>query len=340
MASFRLYLAVALTCLQIPNSMAMAMAACTANQVRLSLTHAPQEMAASWATGANSTPPAYAGVIKYGRTPSLLTMVTAVADSRNYTMCNESSPFLHYAIMSGLEDATLYYYTISEPRCGATAVFNFTSAPKIGAAAAYPFNVIAYGDMGVTNSQDTASFLTERTAAGMVQLVIHAGDISYADNRKCPTYDSIQDEYYNEVQPYLSLVPAMFSSGNHEGWPDGQFLAYRTRVAPTMPTQSSGAWGWYSFNYARIHFVAMDSDQGHAVGSPQHTFITSDLASVNRTQTPLVVLFNHYPTFCSNNFWCNDGSGHAQAFRAIYEPVRVCGVGAVGCGAAGKIVGM
>jgi hypothetical protein len=42
---------------------------------------------------------------------------------------------------------------------------------------------------------------------------------------------------------------------------------------------------------------------------------------VDRTATPIVFAFSHFPLLCSNNFWCNDGSGDAQRFRALYEPV-------------------
>lgn len=35
------------------------------------------------------------------------------------------------------------------------------------------------------------------------------------------------------------------------------FLAYRMRVAPTMPTAQSGSASpfWYSFNYGPVHFM-------------------------------------------------------------------------------------
>lgn len=78
---------------------------------------------------------------------------------------------------------------------------------------------------------------------------------------------------------------------------------------------------WYSFNVGRIHFVAFDIDQTHTSASPQYQFIAADLAAVDRSVTPIVFAFNHYPILCSNAFWCNDGSGNAQAFRALYEPL-------------------
>ena len=155
------------------------------------------------------------------------------------------------------------------------------------------------------------------------------GTQSYADNRgntdRDGGYENVQNTFWNEVSPYLSLVPGMFSSGNHEqfaGKGGVPFLAYRTRVAPTMPgTAASQSPFWHSFDYGRIHFLAFDIDQPWSNTSAQHAFITADLAAVDRAKTPLVFAYNHFPLLCSNKFWCYDGSGTAQAFRALYEPI-------------------
>ena len=50
--------------------------------------------------------------------------------------------------------------------------------------------------MGISNSRNTAAFLTDLAVAGSFDLVIHAGDISYADNRGATD----RDGGYNNVQ--------------------------------------------------------------------------------------------------------------------------------------------
>ena len=61
--------------------------------------------------------------------------------------------------------------------------------------------------------------LTELAGSGAIDLGVHAGDISYADNRGTSSrdggYENVQNTYWNEVSPYLSHVPGMYSSGNH-----------------------------------------------------------------------------------------------------------------------------
>lgn len=152
----------------------------------------------------------------------------------------------------------------------------------------------------------------------------------YADNRGCPKYDSVQDIYYNEISAYASHVPVQFSSGNHEAFgadANGGFLAYRERVAPTMPIANATETPfWYSFNAGPIHFLAFDIDHTWDEGSAQHAFIVADLKSVDRTLTPIVYAFQHFPLYCSNYFWCMDKStgkpaAETAAFRALYEPL-------------------
>lgn len=158
-------------------------------EIRLALTSARDgsAMLVSWATAANATPADYAGVVKYGASAAALSQTSAPAATRNYTLCELPSPFLHTATMTGLKAGATYFYSVVAPGCGATAPVQFTAPRVVGdKASAYPFTVFAYGDMGITHSQTTADFITARvgTAAGRPDVITHAGDISYADNRE------------------------------------------------------------------------------------------------------------------------------------------------------------
>jgi hypothetical protein len=173
---------------------------CGVDQVRLALTSAKDgsSMLVSWATFANATPAAYAGIVRFGSSPAALTKTSAVADSRNYTICSLPSPYLHAATLTGLKAGATYFYSIADAagRCGATAPTRFVAPRVVGdKATAWPLRVFAYGDMGVKNSEDTAAFISARVDAGTgPDVITHAGDIAYADDRGCPKYDSILDE--------------------------------------------------------------------------------------------------------------------------------------------------
>ena len=50
---------------------------------------------------------------------------------------------------------------------------------------------------------------------------------------------------------------------------------------------------WYSFDYGHIHVIQMSSEHDFAPGSVQYKWIEEDLASINRKETPWVILTAH-----------------------------------------------
>ncbi|MCH7870037.1 MAG: metallophosphoesterase, partial [Myxococcales bacterium] len=57
---------------------------------------------------------------------------------------------------------------------------------------------------------------------------------------------------------------------------------------------ASSTEAYYSFDYANIHFVVLDSaDSDRSVGGPQHNWLTADLANTN--QRWIIVYFHHPP---------------------------------------------
>ena len=93
---------------------------------------------------------------------------SALADSRSYSVCNAQSPFLHFATMTGLVAGQQYYYSIDGGKeCGVTPPKLFTAPKVVGAPAAqtYPFTMLAYADMGISNSEYTAAFIAQKVSA-------------------------------------------------------------------------------------------------------------------------------------------------------------------------------
>jgi hypothetical protein len=129
-------------------------------------------------------------------------------------------------------------------------------------------------------------------------------------------YDGVINQYFNEMMPMSAQTPYMLSSGNHEAILD--FLAYRTRVAPTMPIANATSTPfWYSYEVGPVHFTAFDYDQSWTEKSEQYSFVSSDLKAVDKTVTPWTIAYNHFPLICSNYFFCPS----AGPFRALYEPL-------------------
>ena len=182
-----------------------------------------------------------------------------------------------------------------------------------------------------------------------------AGDIAYADYwlkeeiqgflpnttiaEGFNVYESILNDFYDELTSVTAYKPYMVGPGNHEANCDnggttdtahnitynvsicmpGQtnFTGYRNHFR--MPSAESGGTGnfWYSFNHGLAHFVQVDTetDLGHGFIGPdepggtegensgpfnttldaQTYWLEKDLAAVNRSQTPWLIVAGHRP---------------------------------------------
>lgn len=236
---------------------------------------------------------------------------------------NYTSPLLHSAVLQGLDPRTMYFY-----RCGdlEKSVFspwrNFTTMPAKGDAGPLSFAVI--GDLGMTvDSKATLSHIAANPSLGMI---LHAGDLSYANG-----YASLWDEYGNMTEYLASARPWMVSAGNHEVeyMPNmgmngsALYAAYEARFKMSDTQAQRGPITWmdssykgccpsafqsvynygssfYSFDAGLSHIIFANPYTASDVDSEQYKFIERDLASLDRTITPFVFFINHSPWYNSN----------------------------------------
>lgn len=146
------------------------------------------------------------------------------------------------------------------------------------------------------------------------RVVLDIGDISYARG------SGVLWEYFMaSIDNAASSAPFMVGVGNHEeDWTHQSFkppgsaygqdslgecsVPYGHRFhmpsasgVPMPPSRHRNM--WYSFDFGPVHFVFMSSEHDFLVGSPQYSWIQADLAGVNRTQTPWLVLLSHRPFY-------------------------------------------
>ena len=69
------------------------------------------------------------------------------------------------------------------------------------------------------------------------------------------------------------------------------------RWGSAVPYENSSGKTWYSFDWGNVHVVMMDSEHDWQYGSNQHTWLDANLAAVNRTKTPWVVVTSHRPIY-------------------------------------------
>lgn len=189
------------------------------------------------------------------------------------------------------------------------------------------------GEVPALNTSKRIKAIAEDDGA---DFVVHFGDISYAVGALASW-----DEWLELIRPITegSALPWMASMGNHEyGWsnsdwtpgqilgtatdsggecgvpfityfPYAQQLPARGRRAPELSQAGICSGGncsaWYAFEYGSVHFTMICTEQDLAVGSPQWKWLQKDLASVNRSITPWLVVTGHRPIVVAST-WQGD----------------------------------
>ena len=156
--------------------------------------------------------------------------------------------------MLDLKPATTYYYqvgSVTDARWSEVHSFTtFTPGKEL--------HIAIVADMAYDSlSDDTVAQLTRLVDEGRLDVVVHSGDISYADG-----YMPHFDDFLNKVQPIASRVPYMTTPGNHEfGY---NFSAYKSRFfMPGMEGlagEGASDGMFYSWDYGDIHFAAMNTE--------------------------------------------------------------------------------
>ena len=88
-------------------------------------------------------------------------------------------------------------------------VYAFTTTP---ADPHWSPRIVIYGDMGVKNIH-ALSFVAEGAEMGLVDSVLHIGDIAYDMN---DNESRRGDLFFNMLQPLAATTPYMLAPGNHE----------------------------------------------------------------------------------------------------------------------------
>jgi len=152
---------------------------------------------------------------------------------------------VHTVELSGLAPNSTYHYRVGGDGEWSD-VASFTTAPQGNR----PVRIGAIADHGISSDAEAT---TQKMRAASLDLVIHAGDISYANDVGSGGVadQSLWDDYQNQIQPLAATVPHMYAPGNHEDEAYYEFDAYETRFY----TSGSNPF-WYSFSFEGIYFIS------------------------------------------------------------------------------------
>jgi hypothetical protein len=206
----------------------------------------------------------------------------------------------HEVPLTGLAPDTIYYYAIGTPSTtiAGDATFHFRTSPPTGTER--PLRVWVIGDSGTADANAAAvrDTYTAFTGSRPTDLWLMLGDNAYNDGLD----SEYQAAVFNTYPALLRTSVLWPAYGNH----DGSASDAATNTGPyydnfTLPKQgeaggvASGTEAYYSFDYANIHFVCLESfETDRSPTGPMLTWLQRDLAA--NTQ-PWVIAYFHHPPY-------------------------------------------
>ena len=229
--------------------------------------------------------------LAYGASPGNLTS----------TIDNPALSTDHAVELTGLSPNTEYFYSIGSSTtvyAGDDTEHHFTTLPTAGTI--QPVRIWAVGDSGTANADAAAvrdAYLTH-SAGNPADVWLMLGDNAYNDGTDAEYQAAVFDMY-----PTILRNTMLWATlGNH----DGHTADSATQTGPyydifTLPSSAeaggiaSGTEAYYSFDYANIHFVCLESyETDRTVAGPMMTWLVNDLAS---TLQPWIIAFWHHPPY-------------------------------------------
>ena len=244
----------------------------------------PVEMTVCWRTAQPE-----AGLVRFGPAPDQLT-----ASAQGEVATN------HAVTLTGLSPSTTYYYSVGTAGsvvAGGNPSTRFTTSPPVGTPK--PTRIWVLGDPGTktVNQAMVRNAFYKYTGARLPDLWLLLGDNAY-DKGTDAEYQRAIFEMYPAM---LRQVPVWSCIGNHDTdqsisyvntYPYFHIFDFPTKAeCGGVPSQTEH---FYSFDYANIHFVSLDSmTASRRPDGQMAAWLAKDLAAVTATWT--IVLFHHPP---------------------------------------------
>jgi MYXO-CTERM domain-containing protein len=238
-----------------------------------------------------TTDVAAASQVEYGLTPDNLDKVAPSA----------AAVTQHEIAISGLAPSTRYYYRVGSagnPLAGGDAEHYFETAPAAGTRE--KFRAWIVGDSGTGGSHQMAVRDAMLGFAGKYrpQLYLHMGDMAYSDGLT----DEFTDNFFAPYASILQNTVCYATMGNHEGHNSDSgtqtgpyYTAYVLPTAGEAGGLPSGTEAYYSFDWANVHFVVLDShDSPREPGGAMLTWMQADLAA---TAQEWIIAYWHHPPY-------------------------------------------
>ena len=252
--------------------------------------------------------------VQYGPAPGSLTSAV-----NHPTITTE-----HEVTLTSLSPETQYYYSVGSTTsvmAGNDANHFFVTFPPTGTAA--PTRVWVLGDSGTANSSQFAVRDAYYNATGVrhTDLWLMLGDNAYQNG----TDGEYQNAVFNVYQDMLRKSVLLPTLGNHDTAGSTAFNDnYPYFSIFTLPRNAemggiaSGTEHYYSFDFANIHFICLDSmTASRATNGTMANWLRNDLAA---TLQPWIVAYWHHPSY-SKGSHNSDTETQLVQMRQVFNPI-------------------
>ena len=245
---------------------------------------APEAMSLLWHTSSPEI-----GVIRYGLDPDALNMEARENEAR----------VAHELRLTQLQPATRYYYAVGNAdsmQYGGDEDSWFVTAPQTGSDEAVRVWVI--GDSGepgkvaqaVRDAMKTWVQNNPRDNRPYLDQWLALGDNAYRSGSN-QQYQVALFDAYPQILKNISLWPVY---GNHDARRWAFFDIFSLPEQAESGGVGSGTENYYSFDYANIHYIVLDSqDSDLQANGSMLTWLQRDLEASQQTWT--IVAFHHPP---------------------------------------------
>lgn len=214
----------------------------------------------------------------------------------------EGSRTEHVAHLSGLTPNTSYVYAVGySGGILAGSNFVFTTAPLPGSE--QPVRFWALGDSGTGDSRarSVRDAFVQYNAGARLDFWLMLGDNAYPDG----TDSQYQATLFNVYPELLRAAPLWPTLGNHDmrnaDSPTQSGVYYDIFSLPQAAEAgglASNTEAYYSFDYANLHIICLDSaDTDRSPSGPMFTWLQADLAQARASATVdwLIAFWHHAP---------------------------------------------
>ncbi len=241
----------------------------------------------------------------------------------------------HRIVLTNLAPSTRYYYSVGTTNAAllGDSSFYFTTSPLSGARKRT--RVWALGDCGTANEDqfNVRDAFYRHFGTNELDLMLLLGDNAYNAGLDAEYQKAIFDTY----PVTLRQTPLWSTIGNHEtdqsSSPSSTIAYYQIFSLPKdgeVGGVASGTEDYYSFDYANIHFVCLDSmTSGRTANGTMATWLNNDL---NSTTQAWIVAFWHHPPYTKGSHNSDTESNLIEMRQNLLPILEDHGVDLVLCG--------